>query len=172
MIIVSGLARSGTSLMMKMLEASGIPVLSDNVRKPDGNNIGGYLEVEKIGRRLEEDPNYLTFKSGCCKVLSPFLRYLHGEHRIIYMERNLDEITASMEKMSGSVVTAEQQSALGRHVEGMKDYLRKGDVLYLSYNQLVTDPRKEIKRLKNFIPELDLIKALQIIDKSQYRNRK
>ena len=42
--IVSGLPRSGTSMMMKMLEAGGMQVLTDNIRTPDEDNPKGYYE--------------------------------------------------------------------------------------------------------------------------------
>lgn len=188
MIIVSGLARSGTSLMMGMLEAGGIPVFTDGVRQADESNPKGYREIEAIGEKLLTNNYYLSGRGlGCCKVLSPFLRQLSGNHRVILMERNIGEVAASMEKMSGTPVTAEQRAALEKHVEGTKQYLNGRDefqiprcsssrpsslsTIYINYNQLVTDPRPEIEKLGFFIPELDMVKALSVIDKSLYRNR-
>jgi len=172
MIIVSGLARSGTSLMMRMLQSGGIEVFTDRVRKPDEHNTHGYSEVEDIGKKLEENPYFLSDITGCCKVLSPFLRHLQGGHKIIYMERDLEEVAASMEKMSGIPVTPDERAALGRHVESMKDYLKGKDVIYVNYNNLVTTPGLECNKISDFVPELEMIKALGAIDKAQYRNRK
>ena len=40
--LVSGLPRSGTSMMMKMLEAGGMPVLVEHLRTADEENPEGY----------------------------------------------------------------------------------------------------------------------------------
>ena len=45
-IVVSGLPRSGTSMMMKMLEVGRQPILTDNLREADANNPNGYYEFE------------------------------------------------------------------------------------------------------------------------------
>ncbi len=75
--------------------------------------------------------------------------------------------------MSGIPITPEQQVSFERYVGGMKDYLKDRDVLYVNYNELVTDdPRVESQGLQDFVPELDLVRALSAINKSQYRNRK
>jgi len=176
MIVVSGLPRSGTSLMMGMLEAGGVPVFTDNVRGPNIHNPKGYREVEEIGKKLAEDNNYLSRDKTltCVKVLSPFLRHLGGSHRVIYMEREIGEIAASMQKMSETPVTSLQKDALEKHVENMKQYLNSHillETIYINYNQLVTDPRPEIEKLGFFIPELEMIKSLGVIDKRLYRNR-
>jgi len=175
MIIVSGLARSGTSLMMNMLEAGGVPVFTDGVRVADESNPRGYREVEEIGKKLETNGYYLAGRNGCCKVLSPFLRHLQGDHEIIYMERDIGEIATSMEKMSGRPVSGREIRALEKHVEGMKSYLTQKSeqlsVLYINYNQLVTDPTPEIEKLSHFLPQLDMTTALSAIDKKLYRNR-
>ena len=172
MIIVSGLARTGTSLMMSMLEAGGIKPYTDGAREADINNIHGYREVHEIGKKLEADGQFLSDKEGCCKVLSPFLRHLQGGHRIVYMERDLGEVAASMRKMSGKPVTPRQQLLLRKHVEGTKNYLKGRDVIYVNYNNLVINPREETEQLQTFLPELDLDAALKVIDSTQYRNRK
>ena len=46
--VVSGLPRSGTSMMMKMLEAGGMQILTDNLRTADENNPKGYYEYERV----------------------------------------------------------------------------------------------------------------------------
>jgi hypothetical protein len=57
-VLVSGLPRSGTSMMMKMLEAGGVPIMTDGVREADRDNPKGYFEVERPGegRGQELDP--------------------------------------------------------------------------------------------------------------------
>jgi len=56
--IVSGLERSGTSLMMQILKASGIPVAYDETRKKDKNNPKGYFELED-GKIIDKLKNHI-----------------------------------------------------------------------------------------------------------------
>ena len=48
--IVSGLPRSGTSMMMQAIEGGGISALTDNIREKDEDNPKGYF-TEAISRR-------------------------------------------------------------------------------------------------------------------------
>ena len=100
-IIVSGLPRSGTSMMMRMLEAGGIPPLIDNLRRPNEDNPGGYYEFEPV-KRTKQDPSWLTTAGG--KVVKMVYRLLYDlptgyEYRVIMMRRTLEEVLASQEAM-------------------------------------------------------------------------
>ena len=100
-LIVSGLPRSGTSLMMQMLEAGGISILSDGIRQADTNNAKGYFELEAV-KNLETDYAWLYDAHGkAVKVISHLLRKLPPsfEYRIILMQRPLDIIVRSQNKM-------------------------------------------------------------------------
>src|SRR5207249_3200324 len=99
--IVSGLPRSGTSLMMQMLAAGGIPVLSDGERRADTDNPRGYLEWERI-KQLPKDPGCIAEAEGkVVKVISQLLFSLPAghEYRIIFMQRPLPEVLKSQEEM-------------------------------------------------------------------------
>src|ERR1700689_227732 len=99
--IVSGLPRSGTSLMMQMLAAGGMTVLSDGERKADADNPRGYLEWERI-KQLPKDPACIAEAEGkCVKVISRLLLSLPEghEYRILFMERPLPEVLASQDVM-------------------------------------------------------------------------
>src|SRR5450432_1394931 len=99
--IVSGLPRSGTSLMMQMLLAGGLPVLSDGARKADTDNPRGYLEWERI-KQLPNDPTCIAEGEGkVVKVISRLLLSLPGGHdyRVIFMQRPLPEVLASQDEM-------------------------------------------------------------------------
>ena len=99
--VVSGLPRSGTSLMMQMLDAGGLPVLSDGERKPDTDNPKGYLEWERI-KQLPKDPNLIAEAEGkVVKVISQLLLLLPAgrEYRIILMQRPLSEVLKSQDEM-------------------------------------------------------------------------
>ena len=99
--IVSGLPRSGTSLMMQMLDAGGLPVLSDGVREPNLDNPKGYLEWEPV-KQLKKDPSLMAEAEGkVVKVVSEFIMSLPSEHeyRIVFMQRPLPEVLKSQDEM-------------------------------------------------------------------------
>jgi len=99
--IVSGLPRSGTSLMMQMLAAGGVPTLSDGERRADVDNPRGYLEWERI-KQLPKDPSCIAEAEGkAVKVISKLLLSLPAghEYRVIFMQRPLPEVMASQDEM-------------------------------------------------------------------------
>jgi len=99
--VVSGLPRSGTSLMMQMLAAGGLPPLTDNVRVADEDNPRGYLEFEPV-KRTRQDPSWVSAASGkCVKMVYLLLRDLPSDftYRVILMRRDLSEVLASQEAM-------------------------------------------------------------------------
>lgn len=99
--VVSGLPRSGTSLMMQMLHAGGHDILCDDHRQPDPDNPRGYFELDKV-RSLERDATWVAEAEGkAIKVISFLLRSLPPghEYRVIFMHRNLDEVLASQAQM-------------------------------------------------------------------------
>ena len=100
-IIVSGLPRSGTSLMMQMLDNGGVPVVTDNIRTPDTDNPRGYYEFEQV-KKIKEDVSWLPATRGkAFKMVSQLLYELPASetYRVIFMERDLDEMIRSQEKM-------------------------------------------------------------------------
>ena len=109
--VVSGLPRSGTSLMMQMLAAGGLAPFCDGVRAPDADNPHGYFEHEGV-KALARDAGLLRGARGrAVKVIAPLLAQLPpGEdYRVILMERDLAEVVASQDRMlarRGSTATA------------------------------------------------------------------
>src|SRR5689334_6667350 len=100
-VIVSGLPRSGTSLMMQMLHGGGVEVVTDHVRTADTDNPRGYYEYEQV-KKVKQDASWLPATRGkSFKMVSQLLYDLPpGErYRIIFMERDLDEVLVSQEKM-------------------------------------------------------------------------
>src|SRR5690554_4050220 len=101
-IVVSGLPRSGTSMMMKMLEAGGLRVFVDNLRTPDPDNPEGYYEYERVKQLDKGDTAWVGEAQGqVVKVISALLEHLPAEHRyqVIFMNRNIGEVLASQKKM-------------------------------------------------------------------------
>src|SRR5258708_1873402 len=100
-IVVSGLPRSGTSLMMQMLDHGGVEVVTDNLRAADTDNPKGYYEFEQV-KKIARDTSWLSATRGkSFKMVSQLLYHLPpGEaYRIVFMERDLDEMLLSQEKM-------------------------------------------------------------------------
>ena len=102
-VVVSGLPRSGTSMMMQMLEAGGLEILTDRIRSADESNPQGYYELERV-KDLDKggDPSWLEDARGkTVKIIAFLLRYLpeNLNYRIIFMQRDLEEIVASQANM-------------------------------------------------------------------------
>src|SRR6516225_5664390 len=90
-IIVSGLPRSGTSLMMQMLDNGGVPVVTDNIRTADTDNPRGYYEFERV-KKIKQDASWLPATRGkAVKMVSQLLYDLppSEKYRIIFLERDL-----------------------------------------------------------------------------------
>jgi hypothetical protein len=100
--IVSGLPRSGTSMMMKMIEAGGIPPLTDAIRAADEDNPKGYYEFERVKQMDKGDVAWVADAPGkSVKVISALLKHLPPgyDYRVIFVQRNMAEILASQRKM-------------------------------------------------------------------------
>jgi hypothetical protein len=100
-IVVSGVPRSGTSLVMNMLEAAGVEILADDVRPPDASNPRGYFELEAV-KRTHRDPSWVELAPGkAVKVIHGLLPALPRDHsyRVLLMERSLAEVVASQSRM-------------------------------------------------------------------------
>ncbi len=102
-VIVSGLPRSGTSMLMNMLLDGGVPLLTDGIRNADHGNSRGYFEYEPV-KALEKhgDLSWLPRARGkAVKIISFLLTWLpeRYDYRVIFMQRDLDEIIASQNRM-------------------------------------------------------------------------
>ncbi len=100
-VIVTGLPRSGTSMLMQMLSAGGASVLSDGLREPDEDNPRGYLEFEPV-KNLFNDSKWLFQAQGkAVKIVAPLLAVLPPDLpcRVILCQRDLDEVLDSQERM-------------------------------------------------------------------------
>src|SRR5690242_7893637 len=99
--IVSGLPRSGTSMMMRMLEAGGMPILTDNLRQADVDNPNGYYEFEPV-KQLSKDNAWLDSAYGKAVKMVYLLLYdlpRNHQYRVVFMRRKIAEVIASQEAM-------------------------------------------------------------------------
>ena len=183
--VVSGLPRSGTSLMMKMLDAAGIHPVQDGIREADEDNPKGYFELEKV-KKLKEDSSWMPEAKGkAIKVISQLLFDLPAgfDYRIIFMRRNIEEILASQKKMlvrrgtfkEGGPTDAQMREIMLKHVTQVLGWVEKQEgmkLLAVSYNEMFTKPEEHISRISEFLGGLDQDAMAGTIDPALYRNRK
>ncbi|MCJ2533804.1 MAG: sulfotransferase domain-containing protein [Candidatus Thermoplasmatota archaeon] len=181
--IVSGLERSGTSMMMQILHAVDIPIASDDLRKSDENNPKGYYELEGgkiINRLMEKTFPIEEYEGRFIKITAFGLSFLpQGSYKIIYMERNLDEVMDSMEKMAKindetREETKESFKKLNEKIKNDIKYRDDIDVLFVNYNEMLEIPKENVKRVCNFLNLYDAaVNAMVgVIDTRLYRQRR
>ncbi len=178
--IVSGLERSGTSMMMQILYKGGMPVAFDSTRPPDEHNPRGYFELERgkiINRLIEGSFPLSEYEGMFIKITAYGLKYLpKGAYAIIYMERNMDEVMDSMEKMAGEINREVEKPLFERLNRQTVRYMdERGDMEYIivKYNDVLKNPAKEIKRVDNFLGKmLNVDSAIKAVDAQLYRNRR
>jgi hypothetical protein len=185
-IVVSGLPRSGTSMMMGMLEAGGVEILTDSVREADEDNPKGYFEFEPV-KELAQDrsKSWLEDAPGkAIKVISELLTELPSGFRfkLIFMNRNLEEVIASQNKMlvrrgeppdagDDEKMTLLFERHLGK-VNRWIDRQSQFEVIFLDYKRVLEDPAGQAEKIKAFLlRELDVTKMARVVDRELYRNR-
>ena len=180
--IVSGLPRSGTSLMMQMLDSGGMEVVTDNIRTADEDNPKGYYEFEKV-KKIKEDPAWLNDMRGkAFKMVSMLLYDLPADekYKVIFMKRNMDEILSSQNKMLERLgQNPNPNDGMGelfaKHLDKTFKWLNMQNnfkVLYVSYNDLIQNPLMAIEIVIEFLGiKLDMKKMLGVVDRALYRNR-
>ena len=185
-VIVSGLPRSGTSMMMKMLEAGGLPVLVDHIREPNTDNPKGYYEFERVKKLPQGDVAWLDDASGkAVKVISQLVMDLPDTHtfRVIMMRRNINEILASQTKMlehrgeeTGAVSNGQMATLFAKHLQKVYTWMDgQPNLTYLDvdYNQALRDPLPISESVNEFLGHaLDTEQMAAVVDPSLYRNRR
>ncbi|MDD3646989.1 MAG: sulfotransferase [Candidatus Dojkabacteria bacterium] len=179
--IVSGLPRSGTSMMMKILTDGGLEALVDNLRKPDDDNPKGYFEY-KPAMKLHKDNSWLGLAVGkAVKIMVNFTEFLPDDYhyKIILIRRDLDEILASQQimlKEEDKRVDDIVRKIFTRDVEKAKRIAKEREnieMLEVWYPDVVRNPGHEIERIYSFLElDLDKDKMLEAVDPKLYRNKK
>jgi predicted AlkP superfamily phosphohydrolase/phosphomutase/Flp pilus assembly protein TadD len=178
--IVSGLPRSGTSMMMQMLKAGGMEILTDNIRENDDNNPKGYLEYEAV-KGLSKDNAWLINADGkVVKIISHLLQYLPDTftYKIIFMQRELVEIIQSQQKMlkkDTSVFPMGLADTFKKQLARTESWLNgqpNMEVLYVNYKDVVEQPEELSENISSFLgSELNIKKMAEAIDGKLYRNK-
>jgi hypothetical protein len=182
--IVSGLPRSGTSMMMKMLEAGGMEVVVDNLREADEDNPMGYYELETV-KQIKGDASWLNSVQGKVVKMVSMLLYdlpLHKNYKVIFMLRKMEEIIASQQKMlerkgDRNVTDDEEMIKLyNTHIQKIEKWLEQQEnieVLYLNYKDIIENPHKNAQMINKFLNNtLNVERMVQTVDKSLYRQRR
>ena len=182
--VVSGLPRSGTSLILQMLQKGGMEILTDNVRKADNNNPRGYYEFEKV-KSLRSNRSWLAdADKKVVKIIAQLLNFLPAnyEYAIIFVERDIREILMSQQKMLESMgrtdVSADPEllaQTFTRQLERVKSWVSGNANMKsctLSYNKLIQDPVVGAQKIGDFLNrDLDLRAMAVAVDKNLYRQR-
>ena len=181
--VVSGLPRSGTSMMMQMLRAGGLTCLTDELREADISNPKGYFEFEKV-KGLRADNSWLPEAKGkVIKIISHLLACLPPElnYKIIFMERDLDEVLASQRKMLVNQGQGEENLSderLGQIFAQQLRQVRKMladrqiSTLFLGYKDVLEDPVEISTQLQAFLGNnLDQQAMRDVVDRNLYRQR-
>lgn len=184
-VVVSGLPRSGTSMLMKMLEAGGVPIVTDGLRTADEDNPKGYYELERVKNLAEEtDRSWLTEARGKgVKVISFLLRSLPSDlnYRVIFVRRDIGEVLASQKKM-----LERRGEDDGTSPERMRQHFEDDlwraryqlaprpcfEMLEMEYTDVLARPREGAQRINEFLGGgLDIEAMAAVVDPQLYRNR-
>lgn len=183
-IVVSGLPRSGTSMMMKMLVEGGLQAVTDSQRTADNDNPNGYFEFELVKKMTEGNTQWLKDAGGkVVKVISALLEHLPAKHhyKVIFMERPLQEILASQKKMlvnraeDSSITDAEMEEQFKKHLAAIKYWLARQpniEVLYMDYGKMLAAPASYCVKIAEFtgLP-MNIEKMQEVPNEGLYRNR-
>ena len=185
-VIVSGLPRSGTSMMMKMLEAGGQAILTDNLREADANNPKGYYEFERVKNMKDGDLAWMSEAVGkVVKIVTGLIMFLPSgyNYKIIFMRRDLNEILSSQKKMLGrlgkeddNIPDDKMAKVYEEHLKEVRGWLIRQpniETLYVNYNSMVKDPTEALNKINAFLGGgMDVSVMSAVVDKELYRERK
>lgn len=185
-VVVSGLPRSGTSMMMKMLEAGGLAILTDNLREADANNPKGYYEFERVKNMKDGDLAWLSEAVGkAVKIVTGLITFLPPDYhyKVIFMQRDLNEVLSSQKKMLGrlgkgddNIPDDKMAQTYAEHIKQVKAWLVRQaniEVLYVNYNTMVADSTESLQKVISFLGGgMDAQKMASVVDGDLYRERK
>lgn len=185
-IVVSGLPRSGTSLMMQILEKAGLEILVDQTRPADMDNPRGYYEYEPVKYLKDGDRSWIQQAKGKgIKIISHLLFFLPPQYKykIVFMRRKLSEIVASQNAMlqhlgkeeTKSISEADLIGVFSKHLHDVTGWLAGQEnvrTIFVDYNELIKYPAESLVPVERFLA-LPLVspEILKVVDPSSYRQR-
>jgi len=160
-IIVSGLPRSGTSMMMQMLGAGGIDLVIDEKRPVDEHNSAGYFEFERV-KSLQQDNSWLEDHQGkAIKILFHLLRFLpvNLSYRIIFMRRNVDDVLKSQNRMLQSYDKPTQDNILikslfDKALKEIEQWIMQQENMkgvFINYEDILNHPDNKVNKIETFL---------------------
>lgn len=183
-VVVSGLPRSGTSMMMRMLEAGGVNLLTDSERGADDDNPRGYYEYAPV-KRLARDASWVRDARGkAIKVVSRLLYELPTDfnYDVVLMQREIGEVLASQQvmltRMGTRVAESEQEQLRLRfqsHLVELEEWLARQRcfrVLCTEFARVHAAAEEEAVRVRDFLgQDLDTNAMARAVDEALYRQR-
>jgi hypothetical protein len=162
--VVSGLPRSGTSMMMQILKAGGMEIMTDQERIADEDNPRGYYEYERVKKLKEGDVAWVKDARGkVVKIISALLDHLPSQYhyKVIFMHRHMDEILASQNQMlirraesKNKVDDGTMSELFQKHLTYIEAWLEKQsnfEVIYVHYDELLKNPQLDIEKIVKFL---------------------
>jgi hypothetical protein len=184
-VVVSGLPRSGTSMAMKMLDAGGMPLVTDGLRGADASNPNGYYEFEPVKDLERGQAAWLSTARGkAVKIVSPLVTYLPEsyDYQVIFMRRPLAEIVDSQHAMldargsergSDAARTAELYAEHLAQVERFLARRQCFSTVMIEYAEVLAEPHAQAKRIETFLGRaLDIDRMAMVADPALHRNRR
>ena len=185
-IVVSGLPRSGTSMLMGMLSAGGVPLVEDGIRTADEDNPKGYYELEQV-KEIDKpgDKSWIQDTRGKgVKIISSLLQDLPDDcdYKVIFSRRHLSEVLASQKKMlarrgesTDEIADEEMAKHFSKHLLGVHAWLdarANFQVLYVDHREALEDPARAAQAINEFLGgRLDTDAMTATVDRQLYRNR-
>jgi len=183
-VVVSGLPRSGTSMMMKMLAEGGLASVVDNLREADEDNPNGYFEIEEVKALKDGQTRWIYEAPGkVVKVISYLLEFLPGDltFDVIFMDRQIHEVLASQKKMLArrnevsTISDEDMEKQYREHLKAVKYWLPRQPnmrVMYVKYDQMVKSPETLVPSIVEFLDlPLNAEAMIAVPNPSLYRNR-
>ena len=177
--IVTGLPRSGTSLMMQIMERTSLPILSDGHREKDINNPEGYYELEAV-KGIVKNNSFLKDAEGkVVKIVTPLPLFLDKalNYRVLFMRRDIEEILHSQEKMLGKDQSSEREkfkTIYELHLKKTYTFFESNKIPFIDvwYKELIQEPELEISKMINFLNfKASIPNLIECIKKDLYRNK-
>ena len=178
-IVVTGLPRSGTSLMMQLFDCSQFPVLSDGKREKDISNPEGYYELEAVKGIVKSNAFLADAQGKVVKIVAPLPMYLDTsyQYKVVFMRRDMDEILRSQEIMLQKEQVSEREkfrTIYDFHLKQTYRFFNENDIPFLDvdYKSLVVSPEEVLPELISFVNITTPIQQLmEVVKPDLYRNR-
>jgi len=173
-------------MMMKMLEAGGRAILTDNLREADVNNPKGYYEFERVKQMKDGDLAWLSEAVGkVVKIVTGLIMFLPSSYnyKIIFMRRDLNEILSSQKKMlvrlgkeDDDIPDDKMAKVYEEHLKEVRGWLVRQpniETLYVNYNSMIKDSTEALNKINDFLGGgMDVSVMSAVVDKELYRERK